>query len=496
MFDNLLKMFIKLLKGSPYFSILDLRKSLIILKKGTAMTSNSTFSLSMQKQIQKSHITFDSEINRAFNELKFKSLLSRSGIVKQKGYSTVSILLLIVLLPFLKRTLSDFRNTNYIQNGLNAQKDSYYRFLNNERFNWRKLIYFVALKIITSCENVPLSEEVLIADDTIAPKTGKNMEFVSYHFDHKVHRSILGNQCLQLGYHNGINFFPIDVVFNTSSKRPNNNCREIDKRTNGWRRRKEALNKKTDALVQMIDRAWKSGINASFVLFDSWFAHDNVISQIYNIGYGVICRLKKGHVKYTYQGSQYTLKQLWQEVAKKKTKFIGKYQVKGVCLNTTLPKTGDVRILFVSDGKKQWHAFLCTDLELDCSEILDYYTRRWAIEVFFKDAKQMLYLGKEQSKAFDAVVASYSIVMLRYLLLVYIISKRRIIGPVGPLFRQISEKQLFLHMAEKMWAYVKELIVRSSHILCYKIEPDIVLHLLDIAEDSLFNPGNLGTAKL
>jgi len=338
-------MFIKSLKGSLYFSILDLRKSLIILKKGTAMKSNSTFSFSMQKQIQKSHITFDSEINRAFNELKFKSLLSRSGIVKQKGYSTVSILLLIVLLPFLKKTLSDFRNTNYIQNGLDAQKDSYYRFLNNERFNWRKLIYFVALKIITSCENVPLSEEVLIADDTIAPQTGKNMEFVSYHFDHKVHRSILGNQCLQLGYHNGINFFPIDVVFNTSSKRPNNNC-------------------------------------------------------------------------------------------------------------------------------------------------------RWAIEVFFKDAKLMLYLGKEQSKTFDAVVASYSIVMLRYLLLVYIISKRRIIGPVGPLFRQISEKQLFLHMAEKMWAYVKELIVRSSHILCYKIEPDIVLQLLDIVEDSLFNSGNLGTAKL
>jgi hypothetical protein len=246
----------------------------------------------------------------------------------------------------------------------------------------------------------------------------------------------------------------------------------------------------------MIDRAWKSGISASFVLFDSWFAHDDVISRIYHIGYGVICRLKRGRVKYTYQGAPYTLKQLWQKVARKQTVFIEKYQIKGVCLNVMLPKTGDVRILFVSDGKKQWHAFLCTDLELDGSEILDYYARRWAIEVFFKDAKQMLYLGKEQSKTFDAMVAGYSIVMLRYLLLVYIISKRRIIGPVGPLFRQIAEKQLFLQMAEKMWAYVKELIIRSSHILCYEIEPDIVLHLLDIAEDNLLGSGNLATAKL
>lgn len=460
------------------------------------MTVNSTFSLSLQKQIKQKQILFDSEINRAFNELNFRSLLNRSGIMKQKGYSTVSLLLLIVLLPFLKRSLSDFRNTSYIQNHIDAQKDAYYRFLNNERFNWRRLIYFVVLKIISSCEDVPLSQEVLIADDTIAPKSGKNMELVSYHFDHKVRRSILGNQCLQLGYHNGINFFPLDVSFNTSGNRPNNHHRNIDKRTNGWRRRKEALNKKTDTLIQMIDRAWKSGINASFVLFDSWFAHDDVIHKIYTIGYGVICRLKRGRVKYTYQGKRYTLKQLWQEVARKKTTFIGKFQVKGVCLNVILPKTGDVRILFVSDGKKQWHAFLCTDLELDASEILNYYTRRWAIEVFFKDAKQMLYLGKEQSKTFDAVVSSYSIVMLRYLLLVYIISKQRIIGPVGPLFRQLSEKQTFLYMAEKMWTYVKELVIRSSHIICYKIEPDIVLHLLDIAEDSLFNQDGFVPAKL
>jgi hypothetical protein len=460
------------------------------------MNSNKTFSISLQKQIKKNDIIFDSEINRAFQELKLKSLLHRSSIKKQRGYSTASILFLIVLLPFLKRTISDFRNTNYIKSGLDARKDAYYRFLNNERFNWRKLIYLVVLKIISSCEKVPLSQEVLIADDTVAPKSGKKMEMVSYHFDHKVQRSILGNQCLQLGYHNGVNFFPIDVAFNTSSKRPNNYCRDIDKRTNGWRRRKEALNKKTDTLVKMVERAWNTGINASFVLFDSWFAHDDIISRIQTIGYGVICRLKRGNVKYTFQGKQYTLKQLWQQVAKKQTHHIGKYQVKGTCLNVALPKSGDIRILFVSDGKKQWHAFLSTDLELDAMEILDYYTKRWAIEVFFKDAKQMLALGKEQSKTFDATVASYSIVMLRYLLLVYIISKRRITGPVGPLFREISEKQTFLHMAEKMWDYIKELFIDSSNILLYEIKPDIVTHIIETIEYKLLNQNEFLTAKL
>lgn len=47
---------------------------------------------------------------------------------------------------------------------------------------------------------------MLIADDSIAAKTVKNIELVSYHFDHKVGRSVLGNCYLQLDYHNGINF--------------------------------------------------------------------------------------------------------------------------------------------------------------------------------------------------------------------------------------------------------------------------------------------------
>ena len=460
------------------------------------MKTNNTFSLSMQKQIAGSQISFDSELNRAFNEIKVKTLLNRSGIYKQRGYATVSILFLIVLLPFLKKRMPDLGRTSFISKPIDAHKDAYYRFLNHERFNWRRFVYFIAMKVINFTVDVPLSQKVLIADDSIMSKTGSKMELVSYHYDHKTSRSILGNQCLQLGYHNGINFFPIDASFNTSSKRPNKHLRKIDKRTSGWLRRKEALSKKTETLVRMIERAWQSGIDASFVLFDSWFAHDDVISKICHIGYGVICRLKKGRVKYTWKGQQYTLKQLWQNVAKKQTTYIGKYQVKGACLNVSLPKTGMVRILFVSDGKKQWHAFLCTDLERNALEILDYYTRRWSIEIFFKDAKQMLYMGKEQSKTFDAVVASHSIVMIRYLLLIYIINKRRITGPVGPLFREIAEQQTFLVMAEKMWAFIKELFLKSSQVLLHEFKPNSVNHLIEFIEQYFIDQYGGLSAKL
>jgi hypothetical protein len=218
----------------------------------------------------------------------------------------------------------------------------------------------------------------------------------------------------------------------------------------------------------MMDRAWQQGIDASFVLFDSWFAHDAVIRSIYSTGYGVICLLKRNRVKYEYQGQHYTLKQLWQQVVKKKTRWLSQHNVKGICLNVTLPKTGDVRLLFVSDGSKSWQALLCTDLEM----------------------------AKEQSNTFDALVACHSLVMIRYLLLVYILSKKRLIGPVGPLFRELAEDQSMLIMAQTLWTNVKELIIRSSDVLCYKIEPDILFYFIDIIEDTITKQTRLASAKL
>lgn len=43
----------------------------------------------------------------------------------------------------------------------------------------------------------------------------------------------------------------------------------IDRRTNGYKSRKESLMKKTDATVLLIQRALEAGINADYVLMDT-----------------------------------------------------------------------------------------------------------------------------------------------------------------------------------------------------------------------------------
>jgi len=76
-------------------------------------------------------------------------------------------------------------------------------------------------------------------------------------------------------------------------------------------------------------------------------------------------------------------------------------------------QTGDVRFLFISDNQKNWQPMLCTDLKLKESQILSYFARRWSIEVFFKYAKQMLYMAQVRSNTFDALDACHSLVMIR-----------------------------------------------------------------------------------
>ena len=210
------------------------------------------------------------------------------------------------------------------------------------------------------------------------------------------------------------------AAFHTSKNRPNETVRSLDKRSNGWKRRQETFRKKTEVLLEMLHRCFRNGIDARFVLFDSWFANDGLLANIVEIGYGVICRLKATKTRYTYQGKAWTLKELWHEVARHRLQVVPGWHLKAAVLNVNLPLSGTVRLVFVRWTKKRWHCFLCTEIDLEPEEILNYYARRWAIEVYFRDAKQMLALGQGQSECFDALIAWTSIVMIRYLLLVHI----------------------------------------------------------------------------
>lgn len=84
---------------------------------------------------------------------------------------------------------------------------------------------------------------------------------------------------------------------------------------------------------------------------------------------------------------------------------------------------------------------MTTDLQMSFARIIEVYKIRWTIEVFFKECKQYLLLGKCQSQDFDAQIADATLSLARYLLLSYY--ERIHYGQtIGGLFRELSQASI------------------------------------------------------
>jgi IS4 transposase len=69
-------------------------------------------------------------------------------------------------------------------------------------------------------------------------------------------------------------------------------------------------------------------------------------------------------------------------------------------------------------GKHDWAVFLSTDVNLEAAKVLEIYALRWAVEVYFKEAKQHLGFLKEQSIHYAAYIASIHLVAIRFCMLI------------------------------------------------------------------------------
>ena len=100
---------------------------------------------------------------------------------------------------------------------------------------------------------------------------------------------------------------------------------------------------------------------------------------------------------------------------------------------------------------------MTTDTELSFIRMIESYQIRWTVEVFFKEAKQLLGLGKCQSNDFDAQIADTTITMIQHILLSL---KYRFehYETKGALFNQVKEGIIQSRPDERLWGLFIELI--------------------------------------
>ena len=408
-------------------------------------------------------------VKHFFDTYKVAAVAGRGNIKKDSGISSMNILYQIFLTPFFNERLTGLWKNGLVPSDLKGSgKDAYYRFISNHRYNWRRFINLLSLQVIFRLEKLSLwQDRVLILDDTTQPKRGKQIELVSWVFDSVAKKSTLGFKNLVLGWSDGFSFIPFDFTLVASSNRPNNHEKPLDKRTIGARRRKDASRSKTDLAIEMVQKAYNSGLDASFVLFDSWFAFPSFIKDVYDSGYNVICKLKKlPNIRYTYKGKLYHLDALYRKVAKDILKPLPTLPGRYAAIDVTTKEGLQVRIVFYIDGKgRGWSAFGSTDLDVGPEKILTTYARRWPIEPFFKECKQNLHLGKEQCRNFDSIFASTALAILRYLFLAITTRFEKDPRTLGELFKSVQVEMNNLSSAQIVLELIAEEASKVSRTL-------------------------------
>lgn len=117
-----------------------------------------------------------------------------------------------------------------------------------------------------------------------------------------------------------------------------------------------------------------------------------------------------------------------------------------------------VKLFFSRRGKNgNWRVFLSTNTDLSFIKMVEIYQIRWTIEVFNKEAKQLLGLGKCQSNDFDAQIADTTITMIQYILLT---TRYRIdtYETMNGLFSEIKEATLRQRLNQRLWGLFIELL--------------------------------------
>jgi predicted nucleic acid-binding Zn finger protein len=405
----------------------------------------------------------------------FSSLCSSLQPVKTKGYSFQVIFAILMALPFLCcKSIHSLLNSP-MQWHIQAKKDTFYRLKNNPEVDWRGILWLFVQK---SCKAVQEKGAVdngwprcLVVDDSLLAKTGKFIEKVSRVWDHVSKRYIIGYKLLALAYWDGCSCMAVDFSLHRekgkNSEKPYGlKKKELKKQANknrqkgqpGYARAKEADISKIDIAVNMVKRAFSQGLQVDYLLMDSWFtcwAFIELVKAKKGQAVHLIGMYKIAKTKFGIEGQELTYSQVNNKLGKaKRCRKLGLYykeakvELKGAALKLFFSRQG-------TNGK--WKVFLTTDTSLSFIKMIEIYQIRWTIEVFFKEAKQLLQLGKCQSNDFDAQIAETTITMVQHLMLTlrYRFDKYE---TKGALFEHIKEDIIQHRLNERLWGLFIELL--------------------------------------
>jgi SRSO17 transposase len=425
-------------------------------------------------------ILIDNIFAKLWREIGMKTVLSRAGFNKRSGTPISEVIFGLMLWLWLQKESIGMYARDCLQDTMG--KDVLYDTMNREDLNWRKFHEQVAHKTVQILN--ASGKKAYVVDDSVKQRFGKKMPGISSHFDHTSGRHMMGQQVLTLGLSCDEGFVPLDSeLFISQTKAIELHEPFEDGRSIAAKRYRIAQqNTKPEMVCAMVKRALNAGIMADYLLADAWFGTKAMIRLTQETALVPVLRMKKNNMKYRMSefvrgntvSRELDLRTLYKRCARKAWQPIRgqKYQAKIVDVELNLAESKEpehwvkVRLLFVrgnagdtqtTTGKHDWAVFLTTDTNLSSAEILELYALRWAIEVYFKEAKQHLGFLKEQSNHYAAYIASIHLTAIRFCLLV-IAKQTQGAASIALMRQKLCSNSADISFASKLWQVFRAVI--------------------------------------
>ena len=134
--------------------------------------------------------------------------------------------------------------------------------------------------------------------------------------------------------------------------------------------------------LDMVKRAVNQGVEADYLLVDSWYAKPDFIGHAGELGMPVIARIANNIRIWNFNGEHKTLDSLHHALKAERRIHTGHYgKIRYTYFDAVVEhvKLGKVKLVFLRTAKELL-VFISTHLVLSGKEIIDIYKKRWRNE--------------------------------------------------------------------------------------------------------------------
>ncbi len=346
----------------------------------------------------------------------------------------------------------------------------------DERLNDKRVSY---MQEQTAQHKAREAHSVLAIDDTLCEHVGSLFEYVDNHYNHNNSQHPLAHNLVTSHYVSGPVRFPVDAGIyrryeeftewetfvekyfpDEEIPKKKQERRAFHKRVDSelledseFHELDEAFKTKITIASELVDKAVERGLAFGWALFDGWYLAPDFLAVLDHHDKDWVSILKRNRnleansfqlrdengTPISFDGPHVKVKDLVPHIPKNAYKpiVIDDRTYYTFTLSVRIPSIGKVRIVISFDTPElQGNYFVLVSNRTDCNakRIISTYLRRWPIETFYQDGKQLLGLDEYRMRTAQAFQKHWSLVFVAYSIL-----------HLDCLSTSLSKKQLIPH---------------------------------------------------